>query len=207
METLFLCGRAASQSYITRNLLFLSTVMSHINKKLPLILSQHFQSISFPSEQGVNSGIPQLSTPYTSKGFPINQFPQRVGSRLDENAFNELQKVSNQLVSLASREKGSMFIPMLQSLQSFQSISFPSEQGVSLLMVLLTQSLKFPINQFPQRVGSERKNKMNHSPYFVFPINQFPQRVGRQEQALMEQLAQLQAKFPINQFPQRVGSL
>ena len=89
-----------------------------------------FQSISFPSEQGEPVMFPSLKKCFSSL-FPINQFPQRVGSSdFAYLIFSVKIQVSNQLVSLASRE-----------------INFGLVAGMSTI-------IGFPINQFPQRVGS-----------------------------------------------------
>ena len=114
--------------------------------------------------------------------FPINQFPQRVGREIKlsdtkvrlsfTSSFQSISFpseqgalkgglayliafcVSNQLVSLASREQAQLAIPARQGIKDcFQSISFPSEQGVNNLMVKVWDLTRFQSISFPSEQG------------------------------------------------------
>ena len=61
----------------------------------------------------------------------------------------------------------------------------------------------FPINLFPQRVGTEIKFDQIVCDLSLFPINLFPQRVGTCHRLAC---SKDRRKFPINLFPQRVGT-
>ncbi len=72
---------------------------------------------------------------------------------------------------------------------------------MSTAVLALKDVLKFPFNQFSQRVG-----KASIEPYFKhekeFPFNQFSQRVGK---VVTETINLPDVLFPFNQFSQRVG--
>ncbi len=110
--------------------------------------------------------------------FPINQFPQRVGRQ-----------------SLCSLE---------WRVWCFQSISFPSEQGVHIWLKELHQKHPFPINQFPQRVGSPDLPEAEYRFWFTrFQSISFPSEQGDKSNKGL--CSPNLPTFPINQFPQRVG--
>ena len=102
--------------------------------------------------QRVGTFLPSTKTGKTKK-FPINQFPQRVGTlRILPRSWLNIM-VSNQLVSLASRDSAKRVKPNSPCYSSFQSISFPSEQGRFIVMKTGSwqherfQSISFPSEQ------------------------------------------------------------
>ena len=112
--------------------------------------------------------------------------------------------VSIQLVSLASRE-----LPLARRCQlkrqSFHSIGFPSEQGREVVSTIeVTNTITFPFNWFPQRVGNWQSPTDQHSARRGFHSIGFPSEQGI---PIVQRTAQHGLdEFPFNWFPQRVGN-
>ena len=115
-----------------------------------------FHSIAFPSEQGP---IPRQSSICSRfNEFPINQFPQRVGTWVTVEEKQIVRNyVSNQLVSLASRDQKTMTNHTL-NFNEFPINQFPQRVGTEYSFDAVIAKKKFPINQVPQRVGTYRRN-------------------------------------------------
>ncbi len=84
---------------------------------------------------------------------------------------------------------------------SFQSISFPSEQGVSFCPCVLV-IFQHVSNQLVSLASREPKPILWLTNFRWFPINQFPQRVGR---VLNRLLSSLIVRFQSISFPSEQG--
>ena len=172
--------------------------------------------------------------------FPFNQFPQRVGEISRGKQSSGTNNVSIQLVSPTSGEYNSLVIspyPAIEfvmfpfnqfpqrvgriwccsgikrfSTNRFHSISFPNEWGVDLESLIdTTQKVKFPFNQFPQRVGrsnEEDEEVQDLDVTLCFHSISFPNEWGVFKiEPFHQSILPTEPEFPFNQFPQRVGSL
>jgi len=91
--------------------------------------------------------------------FPINLFPQRVGTQTRGGEVTLGRLVSIQFVSPASGDATNQMKQEL-SLEGFHSICFPSEWGLTTTDWQTWQPQKFPFNLFPQRVGTIHNCRM-----------------------------------------------
>ena len=94
-----------------------------------------------------------------TEAFPFNQFPQRVGSKMNCSQFFVLCMLLFPFNQFPQRVGSIKFSDQetFNSAQRFHSISFPNEWGeLTLKELIRLHYLLFPFNQFPQRVGSQK---------------------------------------------------
>jgi len=103
--------------------------------------------------QGVGTKTVKVIKQTQKEAFPINWCPQRVGTQQNRQRDHTFHQVSNQFVSPASGDT-EMESTANSTIVGFQSICFPSEWGLDNLMDDLQEKGMFPINLFPQRVGT-----------------------------------------------------
>jgi len=126
-----------------------------------------------------------------------------VGTRQTSNdLFPLLPLVSNQFVSPASGDPAPLRIPELGIRVSNQFVS-PASGDAVVVDTIHTRQFLFPINLFPQRVGTSRSFEALLTGEPSFQSICFPSEWGHYER---DTSIDGSHEFPINLFPQRVGT-